>query len=69
MEWGLEGCFRRTFFIEFPFAAELVGLLKWRLKPDDVLTALQSVLNVVAEELVKVSELFTKSFFKVADIY
>jgi len=33
--------------------SELVGLLKWRLKPDDVLTALQSVLNVVAEELVK----------------
>lgn len=38
--------------------AELVGLLKWKLKPDDVLTALQSVLNVEAEEIVKVCELY-----------
>ena len=57
VECGMEGCFRNTFLTEYSFAAELVGLLKWRLKPDDVLTALQSVLNVEAEELVKVRKL------------
>ncbi|XP_065059429.1 dedicator of cytokinesis protein 3-like isoform X2 [Rhopilema esculentum] len=33
--------------------SELVGLLKWRLKPDDVVTALTSVLRVEAKEIVK----------------
>ena len=37
------------------FLAELVGLLKWRLKPDDVVTALTSVLKVEAKEIVKVA--------------
>lgn len=40
----------RLFFLP----AELVGLLKWRLKPNDVSSALKAVLRVEAEEIVKV---------------